>query len=112
MIERTKVTAKKMRDVEWKCVYSYIGVNTSFKTYASDAIPGLTITYDKVGSKRSKTTYTISGVTSHPDLAAKSKWSAKTESPSQAVKIYNAQIEKAAGRRPSAGDPEQAGPAQ
>lgn len=108
MTERTKITAKKMRDVEWKCVYSYVGVNTSFKTYASEAIPGLTITHEKVGPKRSRTIYTIIvDVMSGKACIA----TAKTESPSQAVKIYNAQIEKAAGRRPITNGIEQAGPA-
>lgn len=101
MTSHSRISAKIMRDAEWKCVYSYVGSTTSFKTYASDAIPGLTITYDKVGSKRTKTTYTISG----PNY-----WF-RTESPSQAVRLYNAQIEKARDGRPATGSPEPAGPA-
>lgn len=94
-----QITARTLRNVEWKQVYNYEGTpgkgfrSYGFTVYASDALPGLTITKERRGMKRVKTTtlYKFDG--------------RKTDSPTQVVKYYNekARKAKADGGRPAAG---------
>lgn len=71
----TQITARALRQADWKKVYQYTGATTSFSTYACDALPGLTVTHEKRGSKRTRTYYTVRG--------------RQTDSPTQAVRLYN-----------------------
>lgn len=85
------ISNKTLRDAEWKSVYRYIGATTGFETYACDALPGITITHNKVGSKRTTTIYRVHGKT--------------TDSPIQAVRLYNEEEKRRAGGYQAAGSP-------
>lgn len=78
----------KLAKADWRLVYQYDynDRGAGFKTFADDKLPGITITHDrKVGSQRTIIYYTV-----HKK---------RTDSPSQACKIYN-EMEK---RRVSTG---------
>lgn len=71
------ITVNKLQKADWKQVYhyDYSQSNCFFKTFSSD-IPGVTVTHDrKIGSKRTMIYYTVHG--------------RRTDSPSEAVKIWN-----------------------
>lgn len=91
-----KISQRMIQAADWKCVYTYVGATTSFKTFACAAIPGLTITHDKVGSRPTKKTYSVNG--------------RKTDSVITAIRWYNAeasgQEQGELGKRPVAGSPE------
>lgn len=91
-----QITARALRTVEWKQVYSYESrPGYGFTTYASDKLPGLTITKDRRG-KRLSTTYKFNG--------------RKTDSPTQVVRYWNEEAKKRKGiGRPAAGSPKSAG---
>lgn len=91
-----QITARALRTVEWKQVYTYESrPGYGFTTYASDALPGLTITKDRRG-KRLTTSYKFNG--------------RKTDSPTQVVRFYNEEAKKRKGLgRPAAGSPKSAG---
>lgn len=76
------ITIKVLRDAAWKHVYRYNGVTLAFTTYASDALPGVTVTHEVTlkPKRRKRTVYTINGQ--------------RTDSPTQAVRIYNEQARK------------------
>lgn len=94
-----QITARALRTVEWKQVYQYDnGKGFRFTTYASDKLPGLTITKEQRGSRRVKThtTYAFEG--------------RKTDSPTQIVRYWNEKVKrnKGTGSAP-AGSPKSAG---
>lgn len=91
-----QITARTLRNVEWKPVYEYAGV-ISFTIYASDALPGLTITKERRGKRKVNTIYKFDG--------------RRTDSPTQVVKYYNDKARKAKtdGGRPPAGSAKSAG---
>lgn len=71
----TKISQRIIQEATWKCVYTYVGKTSSFRTFACDSIPGLTITHDRVGSKPTKKTYSVNG--------------RKTDSVITAIRWYN-----------------------
>lgn len=80
------ISTKTLRDVTWRQVYKYDGRGMRFVTFAADDVPGLTITHERalvnerpVG--KVKTTYSVR----YPDGAR------RTDSPIQAVRLYNEQ---------------------
>lgn len=89
------ISTKTLRDADWKQVYQYNGLSMTFATYACVAIPDLTITHHRSSRGRTvKTTYRVFGKT--------------TDSPTQAVRIYNAEQKvRATGGREAAGSVEQ-----
>jgi len=89
------INNKTLRDATWKQVYRYTGAKVSFITYACEEIPGLTITKDMLGAKVVKTTYTVAGKA--------------TDSPTQAVRDYNAHQRAQSGRQEVPGSPRAAG---
>ena len=80
-----QITARVLRNAEWKAVYEYKGSSMSFVTYACDALPGLTITHETRGRRKTRTYYSARG--------------RKTDSPTQAVRLYNATIKAAKAER-------------
>lgn len=93
------ITIKVLRDAAWKHVYRYNGVTLAFTTYASDALPGVTVTHEVTlkPKRRKRTVYTINGQ--------------RTDSPTQAVRIYNEQARKESlgDRHAPAGSPKPTG---
>lgn len=86
------ITTHKLRNSDWKPVYQYTGGSVSFVTYACDDIPGLTITKDLKGAKVVKTSYTVGGKIS--------------DSPTQAVRDWNAHERAKSGGQETAGSVE------
>ena len=87
-----KINNKTLRDANWRQVYRYTGDKVSFITYACDTIPGLTITKDLRGAKVVKTSYTVGGKIS--------------DSPTQAVRDYNAEEKRKRGGSQAPGSAE------
>lgn len=85
-----QITARALRQAEWKPVYRYNDrPGFSFTTYASDRLPGLTITKEQRGIKRVRTTtiYKFGNRT--------------TESPTQIVRFWNDYVKAGkASRKP------------
>lgn len=79
-----QITARTLRNVEWKPVYTYDNGRNSytFTTYACDALPGVTITKERRGTKRVKinTIYQFEN--------------RKTDSPTQLVKYWNDKVKR------------------
>src|SRR5580693_2068697 len=94
------ISQKILRDAAWQCVYTYSGKTLSFVIFACDALPGITIAHERAkGYAKAKTIYTVNRK--------------RTESPSQAVRIYNAQAREQANLgRPAAGSVESLGSAR
>lgn len=78
------LTLKRMQSSEWKVVYTYVGSSKSFQVLACDAILGLTIVHDRVRGVKIRSTYRINGKS--------------TDSPIQAVRLYNEEARKASLR--------------
>lgn len=103
-----QITARALRSVEWKQVYSYASApgafgkpTYSFVTYACDALPGLTVTKEERSGRRHRvtTTYKFMG--------------RKTDSPTQIVRYWNEHAKKVKGvdgGRSPAGSPKSIGP--
>ncbi len=87
-----QITARVLRQAEWKPVYQYnstVRGGKSFTVYASDRLPGLTITKEVRGtSRRVRTTtfYKFAGRT--------------TDSPTQVVKYWNEHAKASKTRKP------------
>ena len=76
-----QISQKTLRDATWQCVYTYSGKTLSFVIFACDALPGITIAHERTkGYAKAKTVYTVN--------------KKRTESPSQAVKLWNEQARK------------------
>lgn len=72
------LSVAKLQKADWRQVYSYDynDWGAGFKTFASEALPGITVTHDrKVGAAKTLIYYTLHG--------------RRTDSPSQACKIWN-----------------------
>lgn len=75
------ITLKQLRAAEWKKVYAYQGEAMAFDTFATDAIPHLTVTHTrrKLGG---------------PVSIAYAARGRRTDSPSQAVRYWNEEERK------------------
>lgn len=77
------LSVAKLQKADWVLVYEYAynDRGAGFKTFASDKLPGITVTHDKkIGAARTIIYYTIT------DKINKSQ---RTDSPSQACKWWN-----------------------
>lgn len=83
------ITAKMLRDAEWLPVYTYVGSgkSASFRVFGCH-IPNITIVHDYLtkcnNSRKVKISYRVFGRT--------------TDSPIQAVRLYNEEVRKASLR--------------
>lgn len=99
-----QITARALRQAEWKPVYKYDSPapgGTSFVTYASDRLPGLTVTKETRGS-RNRGRFRTNTIYKFGDK--------RTDSPTQIVRYWNEEAKKRRGDgRPPAGSPKSAG---
>lgn len=72
------LTVARLQKADWKLIfaYQYNDRGAGFKTFACDALPGITVTHDKkIGASKTLIYYTVN--------------KQRTDSPWQACKIYN-----------------------
>ncbi len=73
------LTIARLQKADWKLIfqYAYNDRGAGFKTFAADALPGITVTHDKkIGASKTLIYYTVGGK--------------RTDSPWQACKWHNA----------------------
>ena len=87
------ITLKTLRDVEWKQIYAYAGVTSSFVTFGCDTLPGITITHERVQNMLSK-----SKVVTHYTVQTE-RGPRRADNPTFAVRLYNEESRQIAKRR-------------
>lgn len=86
-----QITARALRQAEWKPVYDYKAVHpggVSFTTYACDRLPGLTITKETRQFRRRSRVTTVYAFNKR-----------KTDSPTQAVRYWNEHAKREKGSK-------------